>query len=85
MVAVSRQKLTYDRTYTALDVWKVGAALELLDTSWTVEVGERRIARSGVVWACGTSRRDFGSNSSNLQDTLITYVAIKCAKGRKRF
>ena len=27
----------------------------------------------------------FGSNSSNLQDTLITRVSLKCAKGRKRF
>ena len=72
MVAVSPQKLTYDLTHTVLDVRKMGAALELFGTSWTVEVGEMRVARSGVVWACGVSRRDFGSNSSNLQDTLMT-------------
>ena len=34
MVAVSSQKITCDQTHTALDVWKVGAALELFGTSW---------------------------------------------------
>ena len=52
MVAVSPQKLTYDRTCTVLDVCKVGAALELFGTSWTVEVGEMSVARRGMVWAC---------------------------------
>ena len=83
MVAVSRQKLTYDRTYTALDVWKVGAALELLDTSWTVEVGERRIARSGVVWACGTSRRVFLPIFSRKQITLLTTHVTHWRLGKK--
>lgn len=48
MVAVSPQKLTCDRTCTVLDVWKVGAALELFGTSWAVGVGEMRSRE--VVW-----------------------------------
>ena len=85
MVAVSPQKLTYDLTHTVLDVRKMGAALELFGTSWTVEVGEMRVARSGVVWACGVSRRDFGTRKPNLHNALITSIPTVCPKGATRF
>lgn len=38
-----------------------------------------------VALPCRLQPAHFGSNSSNLQDTLITRVSLKCAKGRKRF
>ena len=85
MVAVSPQKLTYDRTCTVLDVCKVGAALELFGTSWTVEVGEMSVARRGMVWACGVSRRDFGTRKPSLHNALITSIPTLCPKGATRF
>ena len=85
MVAIPRQKLTCHRTHTVLDVWKMGAALELFGTSWTVEVGEMRVARSGVVWACGVSRRDFGTRKPNLHNALIRSIPTVCPKGATRF
>ena len=85
MVAVSPQKLTCDRTCTVLDVWKVGAALELFGTSWAVELGEMRVARSGVVLACGVSRRDFETGKPNLHNTLTTCSPITGTSWKKRF
>ena len=83
MVAVSPQKLTYDLTHTVLDVRKMGAALELFGTSWTVEVGEMRVARSGVVWACAVSRRVFLPIFSRKQITLLTTHVTRWCLGKK--
>ena len=85
MVAVSSQKITCDQTHTALDVWKVGAALELFGTSWAGRGWRNEGARSGVVWACGVSRRDFGTRKPNLHNALITSIPTVCPKGATRF
>ena len=85
MVAIPRHKLTRDRMHAALDVWKVGAALELFDTSWAGRGWRNEVARSGVVRACGVSRRDYGTRKPNLHNALITSIPTLCPKGATRF
>ena len=83
MVAVSPRKLTSDRTHAVLDVWKVGAALELFDTSWAGRGWRNEVARSGVVWVCGVSRRVFLPIFSRKQITLLTTHVTRWCLGKK--
>ena len=85
MVAVSPQKLTCDRIHAVLDVWKVGAALELFDTSWAGRGWRNEGRAKWCGLACGVSRRVFGTRKPNLHNALITSIPTLCPKGATRF
>ena len=85
VVAASPQKLTHDRTYIVLDVWKVREAMGRFGMSWAGRGRQHEVARRDVSRASAAPRRDFGTAFSNLHNALITCAPTTFAKEKKRY